>query len=174
MISQSTNFKQLLEELTKDSSFYYIEKKRISSTENIDGHTVYSHFQRVNEPITPLLLKQHINREINLAISVKNSKSIIFEYSGEYAYAFGSLLFKLAHLENIKKIYIIEYSLSKLTIYLYPNSKTQSKSKEIAKKLSEQISAKLPYAWKVLPDEKRPDNGNLLILPRELITPNWE
>jgi len=77
-------------------------------------------------------------------------------------------------LENIKKIYIIEYSLSKLTIYLYPNSKTQSKSKEIAKKLSEQISAKLPYAWKVLPDEKRPDNGNLLILPRELITPNWE
>ena len=175
MINQSTNnLTKLLEELTKDSKFYYVEQKGISSCEELDGHTIYSHFKRINQPINSLLLKQHINKEQNIAISIKNRNFLLFEYSGEFAYAFGALLYKLAEHEGIDNIYIIEYSLDKLIICLAPKSIDFNTLVNIGNRISEKILLKLPLAWRVLPNSDRPDSGNLLILPREYINPPWK
>jgi len=174
MIDLSTNnLMEFLQELTKTSNFYYIEQKSIASKEEVDGHTVYSHFKRVDKKITESLLQQHINKEINLAISIKNSSDFVFEYSGKYAYAFGALLFKLASYEDIEKIAILEYSLNKLVIYIAPNSKNITTNRDLAKKISKKLEEKLPLSWRVLPNDLRPNNGNLVILPREIIEPTW-
>jgi len=174
MTDLSTNtLMEFLQYLTKTSNFYYIEQKSIASKEEVDGHTVYSHFKRVDKKITESLLQQHINKEINLAISIKDSSSFVFEYSGKYAYAFGALLFKLASYEDIEKIAILEYSLNKLVIYVAPKGKNIAQSQELAKKISKKIEEKLPLAWRFLPNDLRPNNGNLIVLPREIIEPTW-
>ena len=173
MIDQSTNLAKLLKKLTQDSTYYYIEQKSIASKEEVNGHTIYSRFKKVNSKINETVLKQHLNKEINLAISVKNSNFIVFEYSGSEAFAFGAILYKLASLEGILDINIINYSDDKLIILLQPNTKDRKKIKEIANRISKKIELKVPISWKILPIDEKPDNGNLLILPREYIDVPW-
>ena len=100
---------------------------------------------------------------------------MLFEYSGEFAYAFGTLLYKLAKSdEGVENIYIVEYSLNKLVICLTFNSIDFNFLVNLGNKISEKILLKFPFAWRVLSNVNRPDNGNLLILPREFIVPPWE
>ena len=173
MISQSTNLDKLLNKLIKNSSFYYIEQKSIASKEEVNGHTIYSRFKKIDSKINQTLLKQHLNKEINLAISVKNSNFIVFEYSGAEAFAFGVLLYKIASIEGISDINIINYSDDKLIILLHPNIKDKKRLKELANDISNKLELRVPISWKVLPIDEKPDNGNLLILPREYIKSPW-
>jgi len=173
MISQSTNLSKLLKKLTKESKFYYIEQKSIASKEEVDGHFVYSRFKKINSKIDDILLQQHIKKEINLAISVKNSNFLIFEYSGAEAFAFGALLYKLASFEDIKDIEIVSYNDDKLIILLEPNIKDRLKLNQLAKDISSKLELRVPVSWRILPLESKPDNGNLLQLPREYIEAPW-
>ena len=174
MTNQSTNsIYKLIKELTSSSEFYYIEQKSIASIEEVDGHIVYSHYKRYNAPITDELINQHINAEINLAISVKDRKILVYEYNGNEAYAFGLLLYKLALLENIKKIEILNYSTDKISLLLKPNEENLENIENLSKKISDKIEEKLPLSWRVLPSNIRPDNGNLIHLPREYIEVPW-
>ena len=145
-------------------------KKSISSIEEIDGHIVYSRFQRYNKSINDTLLQQHLSKDINLAISLKDLNGITFEYSGKYAFAFGAMLYNLSKDNNLKSFEIIEYSLEKLVIYLEFKEDSKKKCEEISKI----IELKLPLSWRILPNCNRPDNGNLLILPREYIENPWK
>ena len=174
MINQSTNslFK-LIKELTLGSEFYYVKQKSIASVEEVDGHIVYSHYKRYNSPITDELIKQHINAEITLAISIKGKPISVFEYSGKNVYAFGLLLYKLSQHENIKKIEILDYSSDKITILLDPIEQNIKIIENLLKNISEKIESKLPLSWRVSPNNLRPDNGNLLQLPKEYIELPW-
>ncbi len=174
MTNQSTNLLfKLIKELTSSSEFYYIKQKSIASIEEVDGHTVYSHYKRYNAPITNELINQHINTEINLAISIKDKPIIVFEYSGKNVYAFGVLLYKLAMQESIKKVEILDYSVDKIVVMLEPIEKNLAKIENLAKKISNKIEERLPLSWKIFPDNLRPDNGNLLKLPKEYIEVPW-
>ncbi len=174
MTNQSTNLLfKLIKELTSSSEFYYIKQKSIASIEEVDGHTVYSHYKRYNAPITNELINQHINTEINLAISIKDKPIIVFEYSGKNVYAFGVLLYKLSMQESIKKVEILDYSVDKIVVMLEPIEKNLAKIDNLAKKISNKIEERLPLSWKIFPDNLRPDNGNLLKLPKEYIEVPW-
>ena len=174
MTDQSTNslFK-LIKELTASYEFYYIEQKSIASMEEVDGHTVYSHFKRYNTPISDELINQHINAEISLAISIKDKPISVFEYSGENVYAFGLLLYKLALQESIKKVEILDYNIDKIVLMLVPIEQNLEKIKNLSKNISSKIEEQLPLSWKILPNNLRPDNGNLLHLPKEYIALPW-
>ena len=174
MTDQSTNsLYRLIKELTSSSESYYIEQKSIASIEEVDGHTVYSHYKRYNSPITDELINQHINSEINLAISIKDKPIIVFEYSGKNVYAFGVLLYKLAQQESIKKVEILDYSGDEIVIMLEPIEQNLEEIENLSKKISTKIEEHLPLSWKILPNKLRPDNGNLLHLPREYIDLPW-
>ena len=173
MINQSTNLEKLLKKLTKKSKFYYIEQKSIASKEEVNGHFVYSRFKKINSSINDTLLQQHLKKEINLAISVKNSNFLIFEYSGKEAFAFGALLYKLASFEDINDIEIINYGDNKLTILLEPKTEDRVELNRLAKDLSRKLELKVPISWRILPTNSKPDNGNLLILPREYVEAPW-
>ena len=174
MIDQSTNslFK-LIKELSSGSEFYYIEQKSIASIEEVDGHTVYSHYKRYNAPINDELINQHINAEINLAISIKDKPISIFEYSGENVYAFGLLLYKLALQEGIKRVEILDYSIDKIVVMIEYIEQNLENIENLSKKISDKIEERLPLSWRLLPNNLRPDNGNLMILPREHIELPW-
>ena len=170
MIDQSTNLLNFLKELTKDCEFFYIEQPKISSKEELNGSIVYSRYKRVDEKINLTLLKQHINKEITIAISVKNSNFLLFEYSGEYGIRFATLLYKFVEDEDIDFIKTVRYDANSLAILI---SAKQNIS-ELADRLSDKLLDKLPKEWRVLPIEYKPNNGNLLILPRDILDLPWE
>jgi len=170
MISQSTKIYTLLKELTKDVSSYYIKQKNINNVEEENGHIIYSHFKFYSGKINSTLINQHLNKEITLAISVKDSNILLFEYRGKLAFAFGALLYRLID-EKEFSIYIIEYSMDRVLLYIKPNKKIDLD--RFREYLDQLLEDKLTKEWRIYPLNNRPNLGNLMVLPREFIDSPW-
>jgi hypothetical protein len=170
MTSQSiNNIQELLQLLTKDSKGYYIEQKSISSKEEIDGHTIYSKFKYYNKEITQTLLKQHLSKEINIALSLKNYSAVAYDYSGNNKEAFASLISYFYKQEGFNDIFITTLDNNKLTLYISLNLDNKEQFTKLINKIEKNLQDRLPKEWRVLPNFLRPDIGNLLQLPREFL-----
>ena len=170
MISQSINdINELLELLTINTKGYYIEQKSISSKEEIDGHTIYSKFKYFNNNITPTLLKQHLSKDINLAITLNDYSAVAFEYSGKNRDAFISLIKHFFNQEGFENIYITTLNNQKIVVYIKLNLENREDFTTLLKKINKNLSDRLTKEWRVIPNFLRPDIGNLLELPREYI-----
>jgi len=169
MINQSTNIYQLLQELTKDVGSYYLKQKNLISSEE-NGHIIYSHFKEIRQSITPILLKQHLQKDLTLAISIKDKNILYVEYRGKDGFAFGTLLSRLVDKDKID-IYIIEYTLEKLSIYLRP--KVEIDLDSYRDYLDSSLESKLSKEWKFYPLKNISNLGNLIVLPREFIESPW-
>ncbi len=170
MIDQSTNIEKLLLELTKSVDCYYIKQASLISSKNKNGHYVYSHFLPVRKKVDKTLIKQHLNKELTIAISLKNLNALVFEYRGKEAFAFGTLLFRILK-ENHLQGKILEYSFDKLLIFIEFPNKRELKEKRVL--LSAKIKDLIPQDWRILPIDSKPELGNLIILPREIIQEPW-
>jgi len=167
MTNQYTNLLKLLRELTKDCKSYYIKHPTTLSKETLNGNTVYSKYQKYNGKVTDTLLKQHINNEIDLAISIKDLKNIlVYNYKGKQLHAFKNLLTEIAKIENINKLITLEYSVNSLSIYIDLPQNHDMKS--LKNKIDNIIANKLPKEWITLPNPKKPHLSNLIYLPKEL------
>jgi len=170
MINQSTNsIAELLKLLTNNSSGYYIEQKSISSFKEIDGHTVYSKFKYYNKAITQILINQHLSKDINIAVALKNYDAIVYDYSGKHREAFISLLKYFFMQEGINNLYITTLNNQKIILYVRVNLKNREAFISLNKKIEKKLLDRLAKEWRVLPNFLRPDIGNLLQLPREYI-----
>ncbi len=173
MTSRYTNIKELINRLIEGSEGYYIEQESISSYEEIDGHGIYSRYKKFDGQISSELLEEHLNKNINLAISLKNKNFVIFEYYGKEAYAFGSLLYKFVSQDCTLEFDILNYNLDNLTIFIGSKERKGNDIKKISENLSKKLQNSLQKQWRVLPLNSRPEIGNLLLLPRELIDNPW-
>ncbi len=168
MTSQSTNIETLLRRLTRESTCYYIEQQEIATRSQINGHILYSRYKKFDGTISVTLIKQHISKEINLAIPL-NENDYLFEYSGEHILAFTTLLFHIAKEFSIKTLLITNYSFSRISIYLSTNEYNRNTIRDFIEKVSRVLKEKLPNEWQLLPKKNIPEIGNLLLLPREII-----
>jgi len=169
MTSQSINsIHKLLHRLTKESTHYYVEEKHIVSRSTLNGHTFYSRFKRFEGPITQTLIEQHLNKTLTLAIALK-SDDLVFEYSGEHMIVFASLLQHLAQEFGINNLTITEHSMDKLVIYIPTNEYNSNTIDAFLEKSQIVLDLKLPQQWQILPKKNRPEIGNLLLLPREVL-----
>ena len=170
MTNQSiNNIEELLEYLTKDSKGYYIEQPTIYSKENIDGHTIYSRYKYFNDKVDNNLLKRHLQKDINLAISLENIDAIVYEYCGVNQDAFYFLLQYYFKQKNFKNIFITTLDNSKMVVYVEVKMKNFDDFNNLVEEIDKNLTKKLDKEWRVLPDFKAPKIGNLLELPRELI-----
>jgi len=168
MKSQFTNIKSLLSRLTAESTHYYIEQKEIASKESFGGHTIYSRYKRFEGCISDTLLEQHIKKDINLAIPLSNGFTI-FEYAGEQMVTFATLLFHVAREFKIENLVITGYSQEKIVILLSYNEYNRNTIDDFLDKIRKVLEVKLPDEWDIYPKKNRPEIGNLLHLPREII-----
>ena len=168
MTSRYTNIETLLRRLTSESTHYYIEQKEIASRESYNGHTLYSRYKRFNGNVTSTLLKQHIHKDINLAIAL-NDTSLLFEYAGKHVVTFAALLFHIAKEFDINNLIITNYSQDKITILFLSSEYNRNTKDNFLNKVHRVLSAKLPDEWHIFPKKNRPEIGNLLLLPREII-----
>ena len=168
MIDQYTDIIELLRELTKNCNSYYIKHPTILSKETLNGNTTYSKYKRYNGKINDTLIKQHINKEIELAISAKELKNIlIYKYKGKEAYAFLNIFYELKKIYEITNLIVLEYSVNSLSIYLEIKQGVNiDKTREEIDRL---IEYKIPKEWITLPNYNKTNLSNLIILPREII-----
>lgn len=168
MISQSTSIEALLSRLTKESTSYYIEQKSIATRACVDGHTFYSRFKKYEGRVSQTLITQHIKKIITLAVPL-DTNSILFEYSGEHMIVFVNLLFRLAKEFGIDTLAITMYNFDKIIVYLSTIEYNSNTTLQFLEKVEKVLEEKLPDQWQILPKKNRPEIGNLLILPREVI-----
>ncbi len=168
MTSRSINIETLLRRLTSESTSYYIEQKEIATRSQTDGHILYSRYKKFEGTATATLIKQHISKDISLAIPL-NKNNFLFEYSGEHTLAFASLLFYIAKEFSINTLLITSYSFSGISIYLGTSEYNSNTIGDFIEKVTRVLKEKLPNEWQLLPRKNIPEIGNLLKLPREII-----
>ena len=148
---------------------YYIKRNHIVEQIAFNNRTFYAKFERIDEPLTPLLLEQHLQREYTIAAPLLENgytDYLVIEYKGDEYQRFHHLirhLFSSLEIEN----YAIYQGKSEERIQVF--IKVAQLSLEAAdkrlKELSEMLKAKLTKKWKCLPDISLPEAYNIVTLP---------
>ncbi len=170
MTSQSINsLDALLKKLISSADGYYIEQKSITKSINIDGETIYTRFKYFSGKITPILLNQHISKDINLAINLNRFDALVLEYSGKYREAFVSLVSYYLNKNDRDNIYITTQDNLKIVLYIELKENSLENFIKMKQKVTQNLQKRLEKEWRVLPNNLQPLIGTLLQLPREFI-----
>jgi hypothetical protein len=155
-------------DLEFDADFYYIQRDSIVETIKVNNRTFYSKFEKIDTPPTPLLIKQHLNRDFTIALPLitNNINYIVLEYRDDESNHFFYILKYL-----LKSLYITEFytyrGVHKGTIQTFIPVKElnlEDTYKEI-EKIKQILDFKLIKRYKILPDKNLPENYNKITLP---------
>ena len=156
-------------ELEFDSEFYYIQKDFIVEKVKFANRTLYSKFKKVDEAPTPLLIKQHLQKELVVALPLitdNHINYIVLEYEKEENNHFYYLLKYLLKSLYIEEFYTYKSRKDKYIQIFIPvkNMSIESAYKEI-NKIEQILEAKSSKRCKILPDINLPKNYNKITLP---------
>ncbi len=177
MTAPSTNSRSKIESdlnaLAAGVSCYYIKSSTIVERIYWNGRVFYSKFRRYDAPVTPILIRQHLDREITLAIPLLNrgkGKLLLFEYFGEEPKLFISTLKHLFEHLQIKHYSIYKTQREKGNAIVVPTSELPLEELHIqGEKISKMLQRRLEKSWRVLPDKQLPEAYNIFTLPCEYI-----
>jgi hypothetical protein len=151
------------------SEYFYLQKQSIVEKITFNNRTFYSKFEKHKTPISPILLEQHQNNEISLAISLVEKSFvnyIVIEYQQDDWNLFYSLikhLLKSLEIENFQAYINKDKKLFQLFI---PRDKVELdlvyKEVEDIKHLLELKSKK---SYKIYPNKNLPKDFNIITLP---------
>jgi hypothetical protein len=159
MISLSTN------------RYYYIKRPSIVKKISFDNRTFYSKFERIDEPLSDLVISQHLAGDYTVAIPLIEDNKIdklVIEYKGSNSMRF-------YHLSNhiLKTLNITKYSHyrgakdDKITLIISVDRLPIDEAYSIVNRVSDALSSKMTKEWKSLPDISLPNEYNILVLPYE-------
>jgi hypothetical protein len=156
-------------DLKFDTEFYYIQKDSIVEKITFNNRTLYSKFEKIENPPTPLLIKQHLNREFIVALPLirdKNIDYIVLEYEEEESSNFYYLLKHILKSLYIDKFYT--YSSAKdgvIQIFIPIESISLDEAYNEVEKIKQLLELKTSKRCKILPDKNLPINYNKIVLP---------
>jgi len=148
---------------------YYVKKEAIVAKIPFGNRTFYAKFARIDEPLTPLLLKQHLDKQYTIAAPLlKNNKTnyLVIEYKGEAHQRFFYLiqhLLKTQHIDTCQ-IYQGKYS-DKIQVFIRVEGYALKEAEEQLEALSALLEQKLEKQWKCLPSSSLPPDYNIVTLP---------
>jgi len=160
-------------DLEFNCEYFYIHSNSIVEKINFNNRIFYSKYKKVTTPLTPILLKQHQDHDIHLALPlIENNRVnyLVIEYYQEDWKAFYAL---------------VKHLLKNLQINLYSSYRDQKQmllqifipreniNLEIAYKEVENIkyllNLKLKKSYKIFPNSNLPKNYNIITLPQKKI-----
>jgi hypothetical protein len=152
---------------------FYIQSRSIVEKIVFNNRTLYSKFKKQAKEITPILLEQHRNNEINIALPLIEKEKVnyvVIEYAQEdwkYFYAL------LQHL--FKSLNMLEYTAYRdtkkelLQIFISkPNTPLEEAYKEI-ENIKHLLLLKSEKSYKIFPNLNLPKNYNIISLPTQKI-----
>lgn len=148
---------------------YYIKRSTIVEQIQFNNRTFYAKFERINEPLSALLLKQHLDREYTIAVPLmqdNHTNYLVIEYKGEEYQRFYHLvkhLFKTLEIENYH-IYQGKDE-ERLQVFIAVDKLSLEDADAKLQELSDALKAKMTKNWKCLPSASLPEAYNIVTLP---------
>jgi hypothetical protein len=156
-------------DLEFDADFYYIQRDSIVETIKVNNRTFYSKFEKIDTPPTPLLIKQHLNRDFIVALPLVTNNSInyiVLEYRDDESNHFFYILKYL-----LKSLYITEFYTYRgvqeglIQTFIPIKGLTLEDTYKEIEKIKQILDFKLIKRYKILPDKNLPENYNKITLP---------
>ena len=156
-------------DLKFDSDFYFIQKDSIVEKITFDNRTLYSKFKKINTPPTALLIKQHLNRELTIALPLIQdgyANYIVLEYDREESNHFFYLIKHLLKLLNIEHFYTYESSKKNSVQIFIPTKRVRvANIYNQVEEIEQILELKSSKRCKILPNRKLPVKYNKITLP---------
>ena len=134
-----------------------------------DNRTFYAKFEHIDEPLTPLLLKQHLNRQYTIAAALlkeDHTNYLVLEYKGEEYQRFYHLVKHLFDTLEIKNYYIYQgKDKEKIQVFIEVDHLTLEEADSRLLEISNALKQKLTKKWKCLPSSFLPEAYNIVTLP---------
>jgi len=150
-------------------SYYYIKRESIIERIPFGNRTFYSRLERIDKPLTPLLLSQHLKREYTIVSPLlKDGKTdyLLFVYTGEAYQRFFYLIQHLLQMEQIVHYQIYQGRHQETIQVFIPVEQMALKEAELkVTQLSAKLEKRLTKEWKTLPSSALPESYNSVTLP---------
>lgn len=154
-------------------SYYYIKRNTIVEKITFNNRTFYAKFERIDEPLTPLLLAQHLQGDYTIAIPLLKEKKtdyLVIEYKGDEALRFQHLIRHLFLSLKIEEYYLLEGKTSeRIQVFIKVNSLSLIDADKKLQDISNALKTKMAKSWKYLPTLTLPDDYNIVTLPYKKI-----
>jgi hypothetical protein len=161
-------------DLEFNSKFYYIQRESIVDKIKFNNRTIYSKFEKIDEPPSNLLIKQHLNRELTIALPLirdNRAEYIVLEYKKEDNKQFYFLLKYILKLLYIEKFYTYESAKNgDIQIFIPVKGMSLEGVYEEIKKIERVLEVKSSKRCKITPDINLPLEYNQVTLPIGLIS----
>ena len=148
---------------------YYIKRNTIVEQIQFENRTFYAKFERVDEPLTPLLFEQHQNRQFIIAAPLlKDNRTnyLVIEYKGDEHKRFQHLVKHLFKTMQISDYYIYQgKDIERLQVFIKVDQLTVEEAEEQLQTISDALKEKMIKKWKCLPSTSLPESYNIVTLP---------
>ena len=160
-------------DLTFDVECYYIKRHKIVEKIIFDNRTFYAKFEKIEEPLTPLVVKQHLNKQYTIALPLlKNNVTnyLVLDYKGEESFRFIPLVKHILKTFRIEKYAIYQgRDEKKLQVFIEVNKLSLEEATQEINKISDLLKTKMSKQWKCLPSSLLPNDYNIVTLPYRIL-----
>ena len=148
---------------------YYIKRSTIVEKIPFNNRTFYAKFERINEAPSPLLLKQHWNRQYTIALPlVKNNHTdhLVIEYKGDEYQRFYHLIKHLFKTLQVDNYYIYQgKDAERLQVFIPVKQLSLEEADKQLQIYSNALKEKMTKKWKTLPSLNLPEAYNIVTVP---------
>ena len=158
-------------DLEFNCEYFYIHSNSIVEKITFNNRVFYSKYKRISTPLTSILLEQHYNNDIQLALPLIEKDKVnylVIEYYQEDWRAFHALVKYLLKSLEIKNYFSYKNQKgNQLQVFI----KRDNIPLEIAYKEVEEIkfllNLKSKKSYKVFPNSNLPKNYNIITIPQQ-------
>ena len=158
-------------DLEFNSEYFYIQRKTIVEKITFNNRTFYSKFEKISTPLSSILLEQHLNNEITLALPLVEEDRVnylVIEYHQDDWQSFYALIKHLFKTVGINDHFSYRNQKKALLQIFIPTEQTPLES---AYNRVEEIKLILEFkskkSYKIFPNRNLPKNYNIIALPSE-------
>ncbi len=160
-------------DLEFESKYFYIYTNSIVEKITFNNRVFYSKYKKITTPLTPMLLKQHQNHDIKLALPLIEKSRVnylVLEYYQEDWRAFYALVKHLLKNLNINLYFSYQDEEEMLLQIFIPrdNIALDIAYKEV-ENIKSLLNTKLKKSYKIFPNKNLPQNYNIIAIPHKKI-----
>ena len=155
------------------TTHYYIKRDTIVNKIEYKGKIFFDKFEKINEPLTYSVMKEHEECKAIIAHSLINAsdkvENIVFDYNGRTPDRFWHRAQLLLREEGFINFTAYETKTpGHLHLYVHKGHTTLNEACMLANMLSTKLSQKLAKEWRMFPNQDMPKEFNILTLPYNL------
>ena len=160
-------------DLEFNCEYFYIHSNSIVEKIIFNNRVFYSKYKKISTPLTPILLQQHYNHDVQLALPlIKNDKVnyLVIEYYQEdwkSFYALVQYLFKSLHIKEYFSYR--DNKEERLQLFIKRENISLEKAYREVEEIKYFLNLKSKKSYKIFPNSNLPKNYNIITIPQQKI-----